>query len=166
LESLRALCALIFLWIGIGCAPPDRIDEDEAEGYRSLPPLCLPCGDERNVGIASRAQLDDVYSELSLRCGTSEEATSWHQKVDDVELDFEKEALVILWDQIGTQGTPALRVSSPGVGLLTAEIQWDVPAGPARPVATGACFCFAVDKATVERMDVMKGGTTTLSLSF
>ena len=166
MRTVRTLGAVIFLWVGSGCAPPDEIDEEKAEGYRALPPLCLPCGDERNVGIVSRAQLDDVSSELSLRCGASEEATSWRQNVDDIELDFEKEALVILWDYIGTQGTPALTVSSPSVGLLTAEIQWEVPAGPARPVATAACYCLAVDKSTVNKVDVTKGGSTVFSLTF
>lgn len=125
----------------------------------------MPCGDERTVGIATGAAFDEVFGELADKCGDSTEATDWRQRVEDAGVDFDIEALVIVWDWIGTQGQPSLAVEEPSPGVLAVALEWDIPSGPARPVATAACFCLAVDKTTVNQVNVNKAGKSLLSMT-
>jgi hypothetical protein len=126
--------------------------------YRKLTPMCLPCRAASYVVIASSAQLEKVHADLTIRCGEPRSAAEWREKVEQAGIDFSEEALVIMYEVIGTGGKATLNIEGPMDGVLKAAINWQTPEGPAVPIATAACFSFAVDKSTVERVDIRKGG--------
>jgi len=126
--------------------------------YRTLPPLCLPCGGESHVAIGSAAELDRVHAGVKNRCQEPNAPAEWRNRVEQAKLDFSREALVLMYEVIGTGGKAALEVEGPANGVLRAGIRWSIPKGPALPIATAACYSFAVDKVVVRRVDVRAGG--------
>lgn len=119
---------------------------------------CLPCGVESYVVIDSREKIEDLYSEAREACRGSQAPDAWRQAILDLGIDFRDEAIVTMYEVIGTGGQPSLRVTRPESGVLQAAIAWDTGPPPHVPIATAACFTFAVLKSVVNRIDVMPGG--------
>jgi hypothetical protein len=76
----------------------------------------------------------------------------------DLSIDFRDEAIITMYEVIGTGGKPSLQITGPESKVLKAAIAWDTGAPPHVPIATAACFRFAVLKSAVDRVDVMPGG--------
>lgn len=110
--------------------------------------------------VNSTARFEEILSELEERCGESQSPEAWRENVEQAGIDFETHALVCLNEVIGTGGEAGLDLKNPTDGVLEARIRWRIPKGPALPIATAACFCFAVDKAIVTRVDVVTGPLT------
>lgn len=124
-----------------------------------MPSLCLPCGEGYTL-VNSTVKFEETLSELEERCGESQSPKAWREKVEQVAINFETHALVCLNEVIGTGGEAGLELEHTTEGVLEAWITWRIPKGPARPIATAACFCFAVDKAIVTRVDLVTGPRT------
>lgn len=102
------------LWmVGMSCSQRGEDVVERAGGYRSLPPLCLPCVPARGLAIATRAQFDEVLTELVEACGESTEANDWRQRVENAGVDLDSEALVIVWNISGPREWPPSRSRSP-----------------------------------------------------
>lgn len=156
---MRRICAYrLLLMIGMLISPATASAGEINRGYRALSALCLPCGAESYLAITSRSELKQVDAELVAKCGESRSPAAWRQKVDQAGVDFDKEALINMYEVIGTGGTATLDIEGPVNGVLKAAMRWNTPKGPAVPIATAACFSFAVDKSIVRRVEVSKGG--------
>jgi hypothetical protein len=130
---------------------------DAGAAYRTVPGACLPCGTPNYSAIASGAEADRVYADLVTRCGSAP-AAQWRDRVRQTGVDFSREALVSLYEVIGTGGTARLSIQGPDRGVLKAAIVWQTPKLPAPPIATASCQSFAIDKSRVRRVDVREGG--------
>jgi hypothetical protein len=119
---------------------------------------CLPCGSESYVVINSQDKLDDLYTGLKEKCRGSQAPDTWRQTIMDFGIDFREEAIITMYEVIGAGGKPSLHISGPESKVLKAAIVWDTGPPPYAPIATAACFAFAVMKSTVNRIDVMPGG--------
>jgi len=73
-------------------------------------------------------------------------------------IDFRDEAIVTMYEVIGSGGKPSLHITGPESKVLKAAIVWDTGPPPHAPIATAACLTFAVLKSDVNRIDVMPGG--------
>jgi hypothetical protein len=76
----------------------------------------------------------------------------------DLRIDLRDEAIVTMYEVIGTGGKPSLRITGPENKVLNAAIAWDTGPAPHVPIATAACLTFAVLKSAVDRVDFMPGG--------
>jgi hypothetical protein len=76
----------------------------------------------------------------------------------DLSIDFRDEAVVTMYEVIGTGGKPSIHITGPENGVLKAAIVWDTGPPPHVPIATATCFTFAVLKSVVKRIDIMPGG--------
>jgi hypothetical protein len=112
-----------------------------------------PCGGPSHFAIASRADLDRVSAGFAAKCG-DRLAAEWRERIEKSKVDFSKEALVVLYEVIGTGGKAQLNVVGPSDGVLHAGITWETPKGPALPIATAALFVIAVDKTRVKRIEI------------
>jgi hypothetical protein len=119
---------------------------------------CLPCGVESYVVIDSQHKIEDLYSEAKERCRGSQAPDTWRQSIMDLNVDFRNEAIVTMYEVIGTGGKPSLHITQPEKEVLKAVIAWDTGPPPHVPIATAACSAFAVLKSAVNRIDVMPGG--------
>jgi hypothetical protein len=119
---------------------------------------CLPCGAESYVVIDSQDKLEDLYTELKEKWRESQAPDTWRQSIMDLSIDFRDEAIVTMYEVIGTGGKPSLHITGPESKVLKAAIAWDTGPPPHVPIATAACFTFAVLKSVVNRIDVMPGG--------
>jgi len=117
-----------------------------------------PCGGSAHFAITSRADLDRATAGFVAKCG-ERPAAEWRHRVENAKIDFSKEALVILYEVIGTGGKARLEVVGPSDGVLRLAIAWETPKGPALPIATAAAFFIAVDKSRVKRVEIGGGGT-------
>jgi hypothetical protein len=129
--------------------------------YRILegPPACLPCGAEpRYLVVGSHEEVSDLHAKLTERCGGSESPDAWRQSVLGLRVDFRDEAIIAMYEVIGTGGQPSLDIAGPEDGVLKAAITWHTGPPPHPPIATAACFTFAVRKSAVKRVDIMPGG--------
>jgi hypothetical protein len=149
---------LVLVMFGMLFSPVTGFAGEKSRAYREVPAVCLPCGAAGYLAIASRSALEQAHFDLTEKCGDPREPATWRQKVDQAGIDFDREALIIMYEVIGTGGKATLDVEGPLDGVLKAAINWNTPKGPAVPIATAACFSFAVDKSMVKRVDVRKGG--------
>jgi hypothetical protein len=154
----RMAVCLVLVVTGMLVSSKTGFAYEQNRAYRELPAVCLPCGAKGYVAIASKDALERVHFDLLEKCKEPREVVVWRQKVDQAGVDFDQEALIILYEVIGTGGRASLDVEGPVDGVLKAAIDWQTPGGPAVPIATAACFSFAVDKSAVKRVDVRKGG--------
>lgn len=154
----RMFAFLILVVIGMIITPETGSAGEKSRGYREVPAMCLPCGAESYIAIGSKSALEQVHFDLAAKCGEPRAPAAWRQKVDQAGIDFDKEALIIMYEVIGTGGKAILDIEGSTEGVLKAAINWKTPTGPAVPIATAACFSIAVDKSMVKRVDVRKGG--------
>jgi hypothetical protein len=145
-------CLHVFSQPGIAASP------DLA--YRVLEgrPACLPCGAASYAVIDSLDTVEAFHTELKAQCHDSRVPDVWRQSITDLGVDLRNEAIVTMHEVIGTGGKPTLRITGPEAGILHAAIEWDTGPPPHVPIATAACFTFAVLKSAVTRIDVMPGG--------
>jgi hypothetical protein len=144
--------------MGMLNSPETGFAGEKRRAFREVPAVCLPCGAAGYLAIASQSALEEVHLDLVAKCGEPREPAAWRQRVDQAGIDLDQEALIIMYEVIGTGGKASLDIEGPVNGVLQAAINWDTPTGPAVPIATAACFSFAVDKSAVKRVDVRKGG--------
>jgi hypothetical protein len=161
----RMSAYLVLVVIGIILSRETGSAEENVRGYRVVPALCLPCGAESYLAITSISELKQLHADMVTNCGESRSAAVWHQKVVQAGVDFDKEALIIMYEVIGTGGTATLDIEGPISGVLKVAMKWNTPKGPAVPIATAACFSLAVDKSIVKRVEVSKGGVLNRHLS-
>lgn len=149
---------VLVAWL-LACGEPG-VGESPMPAYRVLPVsgACLPCGGESYIVLDSEEKLESLYGEAKERCRGSGAPDAWRQAIMDLRIDFRNEALVTLYEVIGTGGKAELRITGPESGVLKAAIAWDTGPPPHVPIATAACFRFAVRKSAVERIDVLPGG--------
>lgn len=158
--SLRnAFLAAAFM----GCAftAPSAFADQQAPVYRTLtgPPACLPCGAEPHyLVIGSHEEVDDLHARLTKRCGGAGPADVWRESVLGLGVDFRDEAVVAMYEVIGTGGEPSLDLTGPEDGVLRAAIQWRTGPPPYPPIASAVCLAFAVQKSAVKRVDIVPGG--------
>lgn len=146
--------ALIFYSATGGCA------QDSESTYRVLEStgVCLPCGDEAYVVIDSEDKVRDLHADMQEGCPDAQSAETWRQAVNDLGIDFEHEAIVAMYEVIGTGGNPSLAVTGPEEGVLRAAIAWETGPPPHVPIATAACVIFAVNKSAVHTVTITRGG--------
>ncbi len=135
-----------------------RLASEDRIAYHEVPGLCLPCGAQNGLLIASRAQLDRVAAGLPAKCQEERSPAKWRERVERARIDFSREALLLLDEVIGTGGTSRLDVKGPSGGVLKVAIAWTTPKGPALPIATAACYSIVVDKSRVRRVEIRRGG--------
>ena len=136
------------------------IAESPESAYRVLQETgaCPPCGAPSYVVIDSQDKLETLYTELKEQCRGSAAPDAWRQAIIDLGVDFRDEAVVTLYEVIGTGGKPSLRITGPESKVLSAAIAWDTGPPPHVPIATAACLAFAVRKSAVDSVDVLPGG--------
>jgi hypothetical protein len=149
---------LVLVMFGMLISPETGLAGEKSRAYREVPAVCLPCGAAGYLAIASKSALEEVHLDLTAKCGEPREPAAWRQRVDQAGIDFGQEALIIMYEVIGTGGRASLDIDGPVNGVMKAAINWNTPKGPALPIATAACFSFAVDKSMVKRVEVRKGG--------
>jgi len=126
--------------------------------------LAPPCGGSSHFAITSRADLDRLSAGFKEKCGQGP-AAEWRRRVENAKIDFSKEALVVLYEIIGTGGKAKLEAVGPTDGVLNLAIAWETPKGPALPIATAAAFVVAVDKSQVKRVELGRGARGSGELS-
>jgi hypothetical protein len=119
---------------------------------------CLPCGGAAYVVIDSQDRVRDLYVELKERCTEAQAPERWRKAITDLGMDFENEAIVAMYEVIGTGGKPSLETTGPEEGLLRAAIAWETGPPPHVPIATAACMAFAVRKSLVHTVTIAPGG--------
>jgi hypothetical protein len=134
--------------------------DDPESAYRVLrgPVACLPCGGAPYVVIDSQDRVQDLYAELKEMCGEARSPETWRKSVTDLGIDFDDEAVVAMYEVIGTAGQPSLELTGPQEGVLRAAIAWHTGPPPHVPVATAACITFAVKKSAVHTVTITSGG--------
>jgi hypothetical protein len=100
----------------------------------------------------------DLYAELKEKCRDAESPERWRNSVSDLGVDFENEAIVAMYEVIGTGGKPSLEIAGLLEGVLRAAIAWDTGAPPHVPIATAGCLTFAVKKSAVHTVTIIRGG--------
>jgi len=152
---IGSVVAVCFLVVG-----NPGIAESPGQAYRVLEGTgaCLPCGAESYVIIDSQDKLESLYTGLKERCHDSRAPDAWRQAIADLRIDFRDEAIVTMYEVIGTGGKPSVLIAGPENKILKAAIAWDTGPPPHVPIATAACLTFAVRKSAVDRVDVMPGG--------
>jgi hypothetical protein len=157
--QLRSLIVSVVVACFHIVSEPSRAGSPES-AYRVLhgTGTCLPCGAESYVVVDSQDKVEDLYTELKDKCRGSQAPDTWRQSIMDLSIDFRNEAIVTMYEVIGTGGKPSLHITGPEGKVLKAAIAWDTGPPPHVPVATAACFTFAVLKSVVNRVDVMPGG--------
>jgi hypothetical protein len=145
-------CLHVFCQPGIAASPE--------LAYRVLQGThaCLPCGAASYAVIDSLDTVEAFHTELKEKCHDPQAPDLWRQSIIDLGVDLRDEAIVTMYEVIGTGGKPSLRITGPEGGILEAAIEWDTGPPPHAPIATAACFTFAVLKSAVTRIDVMPGG--------
>ena len=133
---------------------------DPESAYRILqgPVACLPCGGAPYVVIDSQDRVHDLDAELKEECRDAQSPERWRNSVTDLGVDFEIEAIVAMYEVIGTGGTPSLEIVWPQEGVLRAAIAWDTGPPPHVPIATAGCITFAVKKSAVHTVTIVRGG--------
>lgn len=152
---------LVSCALACACACTQSGTAVQAESaYRLIPDsrACLPCNLSRYVVIDSPEAVERLHEELKQTCSGPHLPEAWIRSIEDLQIDFRKEAIVTLYEVIGTGGKPSLRVRGPEDGVLEAAIAWSVGPGPQVPIATAACLVFAANKALVRRVDFIIGG--------
>jgi hypothetical protein len=152
---IGSVVAVCFLVVG-----NPGIAESPGQAYRVLEGTgaCLPCGAESYVIIESQDKLESLYTVLKERCHDSRAPDAWRQAIADLRIDFRDEAIVTMYEVIGTGGKPSVLIAGPENKILKAAIAWDTGPPPHVPIATAACLTLAVRKSAVDRVDVMPGG--------
>jgi hypothetical protein len=138
---------------------PSLADDPES-AYRILrgPAACLPCGGEPYIVIDSQDRVRDLYAELKETCREAQSPERWRDSVTDLGVDFESEAIVAMYEVIGTGGKPSLEIAGLQEGVLRAAIAWDTGPPPHVPIATAGCITFAVKKSAVHTVTIVRGG--------
>jgi hypothetical protein len=155
----RRIFGLTAAVLALGSFPRELRSEGSApRAYRPVSGACLPCGGESYAVIGSPAELDRMVASLKSKCQEDRSPALWREQVVRSGIDFSKEALVIVYEVIGSGGQSKLETSGPADGVLSVSIAWTVPKGPLPPIATAACFSLAVDKSMVRRVEIRKGG--------
>lgn len=156
---LRSLVVSVVVACLLGFGEPSSAESAEP-AYRLLQGTgaCLPCGAESHVVIDTRDRLEDLYTGLKKRCRASQAPDTWRQSILNLGIDFRNQAIVAMYEVIGTAGKPSLQVTGPESKVLKAAIAWDSGPPPHVPVATATCLTFAVLKSVVARVDIMPGG--------
>jgi hypothetical protein len=133
---------------------------DPESAYRVLggPVACLPCGGAHYVVIDSQDRLHDVYAELKEICREPQSPERWRKSVTDLGIDFENEAIVAMYEVIGTGGKPSLEIAGLDEGVLRAAIAWETGPPPHVPIASAGCITFAVKKSVVHTIAIIRGG--------
>jgi hypothetical protein len=133
---------------------------DPESAYRVLrgPGACLPCGGAPYVVIDSQDKVHDLYAGLKEACRDAQSPERWRNSVTDLGVDFESEAIVAMYEVIGTGGKPSLEIAGPREGVLRAAIAWDKGPPPHVPIATAGCITFAVKKSAVHTVTIIRGG--------
>lgn len=133
---------------------------DPVAAYRVLdgPAVCLPCGGPSYFVIDSQDRVNDLHAALKERCGEARSPETWRKSVTDLGIDFDIEAIVAMYEVIGTAGQPSLELTGPQEGVLRAAIAWHTGPPPHVPVATAACMTFAVRKSAVDTVTITSGG--------
>ncbi len=144
--------------------------QEPAPAYRVLdaPGVCLLCGGAHYVVIDSHDRVHDFYVELKERCREAQSPERWRKSVADLRIDYENEAIVAMYEVIGTGGKPSLKIARLHAGVLSAAIAWETGPPPHVPIATAGCITFAVKKAVVQTVTISRGGVlnkTTEALS-
>ena len=136
------------------------VAESPESAYRVLEGtgVCPPCGSASYVVVDSQDRLEALYTDLKERCRGSQAPDTWRQAIMDLRIDLRDEAIVTMYEVIGTGGRPSLRITGPENKVLKAAIEWDTGPPPHVPIATAACLTFAVLKSAVDRVDVIPGG--------
>lgn len=157
--QLRSLIVSVLVACALFVGKPSLAESPESP-YRVLQGIgaCLPCGAESHVVIDSQDKLEALYTDLMERCRGSQAPQRWRQAIMDLSIDFRDEAIVTMYEVIGTGGKPSLQITGPESKVLKAAIAWDTGLPPHVPIATAACLTFAVLKSAVDRVDVMPGG--------
>jgi hypothetical protein len=134
--------------------------DDPEPAYRVLhaPAVCLPCGGPSYFVVDSQDRVNDLYAQLEERCGEAQSPETWRTSVTDLGIDFENEAIVAMYEVIGTGGQPTLEISGPQEGVLRAAIAWNMGPPPHVPIATAGCIAFAVKKSLVQTVTITRGG--------
>ena len=134
--------------------------DDPESAYRVLggPVACLPCGGAPYVVIGSQDRVHDLYAELKEICREAQSPERWRNSVTELGIDFENEAIVAMYEVIGTDGNPSLEIAGLQQGVLRAAIAWDTGPPPHVPVATAGCITFAVKKSVVHTVTIVRGG--------
>jgi hypothetical protein len=134
--------------------------QDPESAYRVLggPGACLPCGVAHYVVIDSQDKVHHLYVELKERCREAQSPETWHKSVTDLRIDFENEAIVAMYEVIGTGGKPSLKIAGLQGGVLRAAIAWDTGPPPHVPIASAGCITFAVKKSVVHTVTIMRRG--------
>lgn len=134
--------------------------EDPESAYRVLdgPVVCLPCGGPSYFVIDSQDRVIDLYSALKERCSEVQSPETWRKSVTDLGIDFDNEAIVAMYEVIGTGGKPSLEIAGLQEGVLRAAIAWDTGPPPHVPIATAGCITFAVKKSAVHTVVITSGG--------
>jgi hypothetical protein len=145
-------CLLLFSERGFARSPqaPYRVLQ--------LSAACVPCGVESYVVIDSSEKVEKLYRAAKEKCPASQEPDRWRDAIFNLKIDFRNEAIVTLYEVIGTGGKPSLQITGPVGGVVKANISWDSGPPPHVPIATATCMSFAVVKSAVKQVDVMPGG--------
>lgn len=151
--------AVAVLWFAFSAKP--GYAEKQEPVYRILEgrQACLPCGSEPPyLVIGSLEEVSDLHAMLTEKCGKSESPNNWRQSVIGLGVDFRFEAIITMYEVIGSGGHASLDIAESEDGILKASINWDRGSPPYAPIATAACFAFAVKKAAIKRVDILPGG--------
>jgi hypothetical protein len=154
-SGLMSAVAACVLFLG----NPSLADDPEST-YRILrgPVACLPCGGAPYVVIDSQDRVLELYAELKETCREAQSPERWRHSITDLGVDFESEAIVAMYEVIGTGGKPSLEIAGLQEGVLKAAIAWDTGPPPHVPIATAGCITFAVRKSAVHTVAIVRGG--------
>jgi hypothetical protein len=154
LGLISGVTACVLLWSNPSFA------QDPRAAYRVLrgTAACLPCGGAHYIVIVSQDRVQDLYTELKERCREAESPERWRNSVTDLGIDFENEAIVAMYEVIGTGGKPSLKIAGLQDGVLRADIAWDTGPPPHVPIATAGCVTFAIKKSVIHTVTIKRGG--------
>jgi hypothetical protein len=125
--------------------------------------LCMPCGNRSPVLIDSYERLQELYLILLETCKPPSAADRWRDAVLATGADLRVEAVVVLYEVIGTGGTASLDITGSSEGVLNAAVRWQTGGPPHVPIASAACLSFAVLKSAVRKVNVHTGGVLAAS---
>lgn len=158
--SIRFLClAAAVAWFAFSTKPGFADHRESVHRILHGRHACLPCGAKPHyVVIGSDEKINALHAQLAEICGDSKAPDTWRQSVIDLGVNFRDEAVIALYEVIGTGGTASLAIAGPEDGILKAAIKWHTGPPPHPPIATAACITFAVQKSAVRRVDILPGG--------
>jgi hypothetical protein len=153
----------LFLFIVMSCFSlmgETGISDSTEFSYRVLDArgACPPCGSESYNIIESRDKLDSLYAKFKKECKAPQAPEIWFRSITDLKIDFKNEAIVTMYEVIGTGGKPSLNITGPETRCIKVSIVWETGPPPHPPIATAACLSLAVSKSAVDRIEITPGG--------